>query len=215
MLRQFRPLRLLGTAMLLLGIAGTVAAQAPAVKADPKRGEQVATQICAGCHGADGNSTISANPKLAGISAPYLLKQLNDYAKPPSDKTARVNPVMAGIVTALSAEDRVHVAAYYAAQEPKLGAARNKETLEVAQRIWRAGVMNKGVPACAGCHGPTGAGIPVLYPRLSGQHAEYTAAQLVAMRDGLRRNNEAMATIASRLSDAEIKALADYAAGLR
>lgn len=182
---------------------------------DPKRGQEIAKQICAACHGIDGNSALPANPKLSGQDAAYLLKQLNDYAKPADDKSARVNSVMAGMVAAISEADRLHVAAHYAAQKPTTGEARNRDTLELAQRIYRAGIPARGVPACSGCHSPNGAGIPAQYPRLSGQHAEYTEGQLKAFRDGTRRNNVPMAQIAARLSEAEMKALADYVAGLR
>ncbi|MCS7102223.1 MAG: c-type cytochrome, partial [Burkholderiaceae bacterium] len=152
----------------------------------------------------------------AGQHAEYLHKQLVDYTVQPKAKTAaRENAVMAGFAATLSEQDRRSVAAYYAAQAPKPGFAKNKETLELAQRIYRAGIPERAVPACSGCHGPNGAGIPIQYPRLSGQHAEYTEAQLKAFRDGTRRNSEPMQQIAARLSEREMKALADYLAGLR
>ena len=194
----------------------TVAAQdKAAAKPDLKRGQEIANTICAACHGVDGNSTLAVNPKLSGQDAAYLLKQLNDYAKPADDKSARVNSVMSGILGGVSAADRQHVAAYYATQPAKPGAARNADTLELGQRIYRAGIPARGVPACNGCHSPTGAGIPTQYPRLGGQHAEYTEAQLKAFNDGTRRNNVPMTQIASRLTAAEMRALADYVAGLR
>jgi cytochrome c553 len=200
----------------MLALPLAVSAQAPAaVKADLKRGQEVASQICSACHGADGNSTIAANPKLTGQSAEYLLKQLNDYAKPATDKSARVNAIMGGIVAGLSPADRVHVATFYASQAHKPGEARNKETLLLGQRIYRAGLPDKAVPACSGCHSPNGAGLPVQYPRLGGQHAEYNEAQLKAFAEGTRRNNLAMSQLAGRLSDAEMKAVSDYLAGLR
>jgi cytochrome c553 len=190
-------------------------AQDKPVKPDLKRGQEIASTVCAACHGADGNSTIAANPKLSGQDPAYLVKQLNDYAKPTSDKSARVNAVMAGMVGGISPADRHHVAAYYATQAHKPGTARNRDTLELGQRIYRAGIPARGVPACNGCHSPTGAGIPSQYPRLGGQHAEYVDAQLKAFRDGTRRNNLPMAHIAARMSDAEMAAVADYVAGLR
>lgn len=182
---------------------------------DLKRGQEIATSICAACHGADGNSVIAANPKLTGQDTVYLVKQLNDYAKPADDKSARVNAIMAGMVGAISVADRLHVAAYYAGQAHKPGASRNRDTLELGRRIYRAGIPAKGVPACNGCHSPNGAGIPAEYPRLGGQHAEYVDAQLKAFRDGTRRNNLAMSQIAARLSDSEMAAVADFVAGLR
>jgi len=202
----------------LLGLMIPVAALAQdkgAAKPDLKRGQEIANSICAACHGADGNSTIAANPKLSGQDAAYLLKQLNDYAKPASEKSARVNSIMTGILGGISVADRQHVAAYYAGQPHKPGAARNRDTLELGQRIYRAGVPERGVPACGGCHSPNGAGIPSQYPRLAGQHAEYTVTQLKAFHGGTRRNNLPMAQIASRLSEAEMNAVADYVAGLR
>ena len=208
--------RILATAMVGLAIPFAALAQdRPAAKPDLKRGQELANSICAACHGADGNSTIATNPKLSGQDTAYLLKQLNDYAKPAGDKSARVNSIMAGILGSISAADRLHVAAYYASQPHKPGVARSRDTLELGQRIYRAGVPERGVPACGGCHSPSGAGIPAQYPRLAGQHAEYTVAQLKAFHDGTRRNNVPMAQIAARLSDAEMNAVADYAAGLR
>jgi cytochrome c553 len=211
----------MGRLLAVAGVCGLVAlgAQAQekkAVKVDPAKGQQIVGQVCGACHAADGNSTISANPKLAGQHSDYLYKQLVEYsAKPGGKSVVRENPIMAGFAAALSDEDKRNVSAYFASQKAKPGSARIKETLDLGQRVYRAGVAEKGVPACAACHGPAGGGIPSQYPRLSGQHAEYTEVQLKAFRDGGRRNNEPMQQIAARLSDAEIKALADYVAGLR
>ncbi|MBK9243578.1 MAG: cytochrome c4 [Burkholderiales bacterium] len=207
---------ILAAALIGLAIPAAVLAQgSAAAKPDLKRGQEIASSICAACHGADGNSTIAANPKLSGQDAAYLLKQLNDYARPTSDKGARVNSIMTGILGSISEADRLHVAAYYAGQPHKPGAARNRDTLELGQRVFRAGVPERGVPACSGCHSPSGAGIPSQYPRLAGQHAEYTIAQLKAFHDGTRRNNLPMTQIAARLTEAEVNAVADYVAGLR
>jgi cytochrome c553 len=196
--------------------SGVQAQEKTAPKIDPAKGQQIVSQVCVACHAADGNSTIPANPKLASQHADYLYKQLVEFAAKPGGKTAmRENAVMSGFASALSDEDKRNVAAYLSAQKAKPGSARIKETIDLGQRLYRTGVADKGLPACAGCHGPAGAGIPSQYPRISGQHAEYTEAQLKAFRDGLRRNNEAMQQVAARLSDAEIKALADYIAGLR
>jgi cytochrome c553 len=209
--------RLLAAAALAMALPFAAQAQdkSAATKADLKRGQEIATSICAACHGADGNSTIPANPKLSGQDAVYLLKQLNDYAKPADDKTARVNSIMTGILGTISVADRLHVAAYYAGQPHTPGAARNRDTLALGQRIYRAGIPERGVPACNGCHSPNGAGIPTQYPRLAGQHAEYTEVQLKAFESGSRRNNLPMMQIAARLSEAEMRAVADYLAGLR
>jgi cytochrome c553 len=184
-------------------------------KPDLAKGQQIASTICVACHNADGNSIINVNPKLAGQHEDYLLRQLTDFAKPATDKTARVNPIMLGFASALTPEDRRNVAAYFASQKQKPGEARDKQTLLEGQRIYRAGIPEKAVPACSGCHGPAGAGIPVQYPRIGGQHQEYAEAQLKAFRDGARKNNPTMAQIASRMSDAEIKSVTDYINGLR
>ncbi len=205
-----------GRVLAILCVALAGGAQAQDKKVDVNRGQQIAGQVCAACHGADGNSAIAMNPKLAGQHADYLYKQLLDYTVQPKAKAAlRENAVMAGFAAALPDEDKRNVAAYFAAQKLKPGTAKNKETLELGQRIYRAGIPERAVPACSGCHGPSGAGIPSQYPRLGGQYAEYTEAQLKAFRDGTRRNNEAMQQIAARLSDREMKAIADYVAGLR
>lgn len=209
--------RLTAMAALCGAVAFSAGAQEKtAPKIDPAKGQQIAGGVCVACHAADGNSTIAQNPKLAQQHPEYLYKQLVEFAAKPGGKTGvRENPVMTGFASALSDEDKRNVAAYFASQKAKPGAAKNKETLDLAQRLYRTGAAEKGLPACAGCHGPNGAGVPSQYPRLSGQHAEYTEAQLKAFRDGVRKNNEAMSQIAARLSDNEMKALADYIAGLR
>jgi cytochrome c553 len=191
------------------------AAEQPPAAADPAKGQQIATQVCAACHAADGNSTIAVNPKLAGQSAEYLVKQLTDLAKPAGDKTGRENPVMSALAMTLSDSDRRNVAAWFSAQAFKPDLARDKEAAELGQRIYRTGIPEKAVPACAGCHGPGGDGLPVLYPRIGGQHADYVMAQLKAFREGTRRNSVPMQQIAFRMSDPEMSAVADFAAGLR
>lgn len=203
---------------LTLGLAAgasIASEQKAAAKPDAGKGSNIANQVCGGCHGADGNSVAPANPKLAGQHPEYLVKQLNNFkVQPGAQRAERENAIMAGFAGTLSAEDMQNVAAYYSQQKPKGGAAKNKDTLELGQKIWRGGIAEKNVPACAGCHSPNGAGIPSQYPRLSGQHAEYTESQLVAFRGGVRKNNAQMSTISARLSDAEIKAVSDYIAGL-
>ncbi|MCA3219711.1 MAG: cytochrome c4 [Burkholderiales bacterium] len=204
------------TAATLVFSSLAAAQQAPQpFKPDPARGKEIVGGVCAACHGADGNSVIAQNPKLAGQHAEYTYKQLVDYAKPQTAKDARVNAVMHGFASALSDADKRHVAAFLATQKQTPGTARNKATLELGQKIYRAGIPAKNVPACAGCHAPNGVGIPAQYPRLAGQHAEYTVATLQAFRDGTRRNNVSMAQISGRLTDDEMKAVADYIAGLR
>lgn len=189
---------------------------------DLTKARQIAETVCAACHGADGNSTGPANPKLAGQIPEYLHKQLRNFkgldGKDNARQTGGQAGVMVGMVAALGEQDLQTLAIYYAGQTLKPEKASGKrEDLDLGQRLWRAGDMSKGLPACAGCHGPTGAGLPSQYPRLSGQFAAYTEAQLKLFRNGERRNdpNRMMRTIAAKMSDAEIKAVADYAAGLR
>ena len=218
--RSWRSHSLFMALALSLGLSSAVAvsnsfAQAPA-KLDLKRGEQIAAQVCAACHGADGNSGSPANPKLAGQHADYLYKQLTNFKiKAGAKQAERMNPIMVGFATALTDADMKNVAAFYATQRYKPAAAKNKDSVEQGQKIYRAGIADKGVPACAGCHSPNGAGIPAQNPRIGGQYGEYTEAQLISFRQGGRKNSAQMATIASRLSDQEIRAVADYAAGLR
>lgn len=188
----------------------------PAPKVDPARGQQVASQICAACHGADGNSPVPANPRLAQQHYDYLYKQLLDYTvRQGQQKPARENAIMNGIASQLADDDKRHVSAWFASQSAQLDTARNKQTIELGQRIWRAGLPDKAVPACSGCHNPAGLGIPIQYPRLSAQHSEYVQATLRDFRQGVRRNNVAMQDIAAKLSDAEIAAVADFVQGLR
>jgi cytochrome c553 len=197
-------------------LGGASAAGTPEPRPDVAKGKGIAADVCAPCHNADGNSVITTNPKLAGQNADYLVKELVDLAKPSTEKTARENPVMSGIASTLSPEDRRNVAAWFSSQAPWAAAGANdKDTVRMGQRLYRAGLPEKAVPACAGCHGPAGNGLPVLYPRIGGQHSDYIEAQLRAFRDGTRHNNDPMGQIAFRLSDPEIKALADFVAGLR
>ncbi len=200
--------------------ANTSDAKTAALKSDDKpdatKGGAIAQAVCAACHGPDGNATGNAYPKLAGQGEAYLAKQLHNFkAEGGSTVPLRWNPIMAPIAAALSDADIRNVATYYSTQAYKPASAKNKATVELGQKIWRAGIAERGVPACAACHGPNGAGIPIQYPRLAGQWGEYNEAQLTGFKTGARKNNVVMTTIASRLSDSDIKAVADYAAGLR
>lgn len=204
-------------------VAATFAAAAalaaePLPKADLAKGQKIANEVCAACHGADGNSIGPANPKLAGQIPEYLAKQLMNFRPGANNKAAeRPNNIMAAFATTLSPEDMRNVAAFYAGQKLVPEKAHDKDTIELGQRIFRGGLAEKNVPACAGCHGPAGTGVPAQYPLLGGQYAEYIEAQLRAFRSGERANdpNRMMRVTAARLSDAEIKALANYIAGLR
>ena len=207
---------LLSTAIVLIICASHVAIAADAKsmpKADTALGSQIATQVCAACHNPDGNSTASANPKLAGQHPEYLAKQLADFKANKTRKTA----IMMGFAGGMSVADMRNVSAYYAEQKPKEGAARNAIAAKQGEKIYRGGIPEKGVAACAGCHGPAGMGIPAQYPRLAGQWAEYTKLQLTNFRVGERANDPAgmMRGVASRMSDKEIEAVADYVAGLK
>lgn len=189
----------------------TLAAEtAASPKPDPAKGQALSAQVCGACHTADGSRGSPANPILAGQHPEYLAKQLEEFK---SGK--RNNAIMKGFATPLSATDMRNVAAFYGGKQAKPGAARNKELYTLGQKIYRGGIADKLVPACAGCHSPTGAGIPAQYPRVGGQHADYTEAQLNGFRSGQRANSPPMAAIAARMSDREIKAVADYMAGLR
>ena len=185
-------------------------AAAPAAKPDLVKGAAISAQVCAACHTADGSRGSPANPILQGQHAEYLVKQLTEFKA-----GKRVNPIMAGMAGMLSDDDMKNVAAFYASKQAKPGFAKNKDSVVLGEKIYRGGIAAKQVPACAGCHSPTGAGIPAQYPRLGGQHADYAEAQLVGFRSGARANSAQMSSIAARMSDLEIKAVADYVAGLR
>ncbi len=201
-----------GAAIAPAAIAASGAAN-PA--ADPQAGKQLVDQVCSGCHGPDGNSTVPNIPKIAGQHRDYLVKQLVDFAKPPEDQSSRSNAIMSGIASSLTPTDRRNVAAWLSGQKMSPGApTTDKAEWEIGQRLFRAGSPTEAVPACAGCHGPGGDGLPARYPRLGGQNADYLDAQLRAFRDGTRHNNEAMQQIAFRLSGPNIKALVTYISSL-
>lgn len=205
-------------ALLSAALASGVALAAdPTPKADPAKAQQTAIQVCGACHGATGQSTIPVNPNLAGQVAEYTTKQLMNFKAANGKPSGRVNPIMGGMVASLTPEDMRNLGAYYATQAPGTGVARNTETVELGQQIFRGGIASQGIPACSGCHGATGAGMPALYPRLAGQHPEYIEAQIKAWRSGERANDagKIMRTVASKMSDMQIKAVADYIAGLR
>jgi cytochrome c553 len=189
--------------------APAAAAPAPA-KPDLTQGSAKYAAVCAACHGADGNSGTPANPKLAQQHPDYLVKQLQEFKN-----GKRSSPVMQAFAAQLSEADMKNIAYWVGSQKAKPGFAKDKELVALGERIYRGGIAEKQVAACAGCHSPNGAGVPSQYPRLSGQHADYTTAQLVAFRDDARKNSTQMSQIAFRLNEREIKAVADYIAGLR
>lgn len=179
-------------------------------KADLVKGEASFGTVCAACHAPDGNSMIPANPKLAQQHPEYVVKQLQEFK---SGK--RSNAIMTGMVAALSDQDMKNIAAWLATKTNKPGQSKDKELIAMGEKIYRGGIADRQVPACAGCHSPNGAGIPSIYPRVSGQHADYTALQLNTFRDGSRKNSVAMTQVAAKMNDREIKAVSDYMAGLR
>ncbi len=180
------------------------------IKIDLAKGEALYTQVCASCHGADGNSGTPVNPKLAQQHPEYLVKQLREFK---SGK--RNNAVMKGFANALSEDDMRNISHWVAAKPAKAGFAKDKELVALGEKIYRGGVADRSIAACMACHSPNGAGLPSQYPRLGGQHAEYTEGQLRGFRDGGRKNNLIMTQAVVKLNDRELKALADYIAGLR
>jgi cytochrome c553 len=209
---------LLVAATLALWPATAAIAQSPAAKPDLAKAQTIVNQVCAACHGVDGNSASPANPNLAGLPAEYITAQLAHFRA-----GIRANPVMLGMASTLSPDDMAAMGAYYSKQKSKGLAARDPELVKIGQAVYRGGDPAKGIPACSSCHGPNGAGMPKNYPRLAGQHGDYTYAQLKAFKagergadkDGKDVQGRTMVAIASRLTDMQMKALAEYTAGLR
>ena len=174
-------------------------------------GEKIVTGVCAACHGIDGNSVITTNPKLAQQHPEYIAKQLANFKS-----GERKNAIMSGMAGALSPEDMANVAAYFGAQKGKVGSATTNAAGSLGEKIYRGGIARVGVPACASCHGAAGAGVPVQFPRISRQHADYVVTQLKAFYSGERANDNAkvMRMIAAMMTDAEMAAVADYIQGL-
>jgi cytochrome c553 len=187
-----------------------VKAEVKVSKPDLVKGAASYEAVCLACHGVDGNSGAPVNPKLAQQHPEYLLKQLQEFK---SGK--RNNAVMKGFASTLSDDDMRNIAYWASSKNVKPGFAKDKELVALGEKIYRGGISDRQIPACASCHSPSGAGLPAQYPRLSGQHAEYTSAQLTAFRDGVRKNNLQMTQVSAKLNDREIKAVSDYIAGLR
>jgi cytochrome c553 len=179
-------------------------------KIDIAAGGKKYEAMCAACHGADGNSAAPENPKLAGQHPEYLVKQLMEFKN-----GKRKNAVMQGFASQLTDEDMRNISAWASQQKAKPGFAKDKALVAAGERIYKGGIADRNIAACAGCHSPSGAGMPSQYPRLSGQHADYIASSLKAYRDGSRANNAVMTGVAAKMNDREIKAVADYLAGLR
>ena len=194
-----------------LAAASAFAAEGPAApKVDLAKGQATATAVCVACHSFDGSRGSPANPILQGQHSEYIVKQLGEFKS-----GARNNPIMKGMAMTLSDDDMRNVAAFYAGKQAKPGFAKNKDSAALGEKVYRGGVADRSIPACAGCHSPNGAGIPSQYPRLAGQHGDYTEAQLVGFRSAARLNSTVMTGVAAKLNDREIKAVADYIAGLR
>jgi cytochrome c553 len=204
-----KPLAVLLAASLLS--VSAFAADAPATpKADLEKGKASYGTVCMACHADDGNSIVPLQPNLAQQHPDYTLKQLIEFKS-----GVRQDPIMLGMAGTLSEEDMRNIAAWLATQKAKPGESPEPALVQQGERIYRGGIADRRIPACSGCHSPNGAGIPAQYPRLSGQHVEYTVKQLVAFRDGTRLNNPVMNGVAAKMNDREIKAVADYIAGLR
>ena len=168
----------------------------------------IATTVCIACHGADGNSTDPAYPKIAGMGAAYLLKQLRYFSS-----GQRRNEVMETIIADINEADFPALANYFSAQKPLPGKVGSAKLAAVGQRLFEDGNSEKGVPACAGCHQSDGGG-NARFPRLAGQHQMYTLQQLDDFHSGRRATDRLMVTVAQRLNKDEMKALAEFVAGL-
>lgn len=202
---------------LLFGLLPLTAAWAEhaapaAAKGDPAKAQPIVDKLCGACHGANGSSTSPAYPNLAGQTPEYINKQLHDFKS-----GFRKNAIMAPNVTKLTADDMLNLAAYFSAQAPKLKSAKDPALVADGKKIYMGGNAGSGVPACSSCHGPTGAGIPTQFPRVAGQNAKYVQTQLANFRSGDRANDggQMMQTIARRLTDSEMRSVAEYISGLR
>lgn len=206
-------IRTTALAVLLAASIPAFANEAAKPAVDLAKAKEIASNVCVACHGADGNSMIPAYPILAGQGADYITKQLGNF------KTmVRNNPIMFGMSATLSDEDMKSLGVYFS-QQPRTVAVAPRDEAVVAQgkKLWQRGDFERGVPACSGCHGPTGAGLPAMFPRLAGQHPDYTQAQLTIFRSGERANDPAkmMRMIAAKLSDEQMRAVADYMASVK
>jgi len=226
--RQFHPhqhqgVRFMKCALWLAACSIAMTAHFPAMadpvaKPDLAKAKQTAEQVCAACHGVDGNSISPANPNLAGQQAAYITLQLDHFKN-----GIRNNPIMASMAAPLSPEDMLALGVYFSQQKPKPMGAKDRDVALAGQKVFRGGNAATGLPACAACHLPDGGGVPVRYPRLSGQYADYALAQLKAFKAGERGmdktgkdvNGRVMAQVAARMSDEEMHAVTQYASGLR
>jgi cytochrome c553 len=185
--------------------AETAAAQKP----DLERGKQLATTVCAACHGVDGRSVAPTNPHLAGQHGDYIALQLAAFKS-----GARPSPIMQGMAAGLTPEDMRSVGAYFEAQKPVEAFAHDPALALRGQQVWRGGIKGINLPACAGCHGPAGHGNPAQNPRLAGQWPELSFGWLKAFANG-ERPHPVMGPVAAKLSEKDMKALAEFISGLR
>jgi len=217
--------RLLLAAVIALGLVSAVAraaegaaAPAAAAKPDLDKAATTAKNVCAACHGADGNSVAPANPTIAAMPSEYIARQLADFKA-----GIRVNPIMQPIAAQLSPADMAALGVYFSQQKAKPQGAKDATLVQAGQKLYRGGDAAHGIPACSGCHGPAGAGVPKNFPRLAGQHTDYTVAQLKAFKAGERGNDKEgkdvngriMAAIAARMDENQMRAAAEYVQGLR
>jgi cytochrome c553 len=195
--------------LMSLVYAGALCAAEPMAKADLERGKQLATTVCGACHGPDGRGTAPTNPNLAAQHGDYIAAQLAAFKA-----GTRPSPIMQPMAATLSPEDMRSVGAYYESQKPVQSVARDKAAALRGEKLWRAGIKGVNAPACAGCHGAAGHGIPAQYPRLAGQNADLSFGWLKAYATGARPN-PVMGAVAAKLPENDMKALAEYIAGLR
>ncbi len=198
-----------GLAGFMLVVYASLASAEPLPKPDLARGKQIASSVCVACHGADGNSVVPANPVLAGQHAEYIATQLAAFKS-----GARPSPIMQGMAAGLSPEDMRNVGAWFESQQQAPRFAHDKALAQRGEQIWRMGVPATNVPACAGCHGATGLGIASQYPRLAGQFPDLSLGWLKAFATGARPN-PVMGQVAAKLSENDMKAVAEYISGLR
>jgi cytochrome c553 len=195
--------------LMSLVYAGAVCAAEPVAKPDLERGKQLATTVCVACHGLDGRGTAPTNPNLAAQHGDYIAAQLAAFKA-----GSRPSPIMQPMAASLSPEDMRSVGAYYESQKAVESVARDKALALRGEKLWRAGIKGVNAPACAGCHGAAGHGIPAQYPRLAGQNADLSFGWLKAYATGARPH-AVMGAVAAKLPENDMKALAEYIAGLR
>lgn len=203
-------IRVCAVGILAVSLAAVISTARADADGNPEAGKNKAG-VCAACHGIDGNGGADPTwPKLAGQIPEYLVAQLKMFKS-----GARKNPIMNGMVAALSEQDMKDLAAYFASLQPKPGAAANKDLALAGQRLYRGGVMDAGVPACMSCHGPSGHGLPPRFPRLSGQKTPYADKQLLDFKAGRRIDSgDMMSRIAGGMTESQIRAVSEYLSGL-